>query len=169
MANGQWLTAAVSRAGNGTRTRDPNLGKVVLYQLSYSRVTPPAPAWRSADGQRPSTNGHGGEGNRTPDLLNAIQALSQLSYAPGPLSDAGERPFGNLKRYLKVIHKSTESPLARDRGARILQRKIAPRSSWWLSRGASHIMAARLQQIFSSVLRVDQACPTLVFQSQIQL
>ena len=28
------------RAGNGTRTRDPNLGKVVLYQLSYSRVNP---------------------------------------------------------------------------------------------------------------------------------
>ena len=24
-------------AGDGTRTRDPNLGKVVLYQLSYSR------------------------------------------------------------------------------------------------------------------------------------
>ena len=24
-------------AGNETRTRDPNLGKVVLYQLSYSR------------------------------------------------------------------------------------------------------------------------------------
>jgi hypothetical protein len=27
-----------SGAGNGIRTRDPNLGKVVLYQLSYSRV-----------------------------------------------------------------------------------------------------------------------------------
>ncbi|SVB42697.1 uncharacterized protein METZ01_LOCUS195551 [marine metagenome] len=27
-----------SGAGNGTRTRDPNLGKVVLYQLSYSRI-----------------------------------------------------------------------------------------------------------------------------------
>ena len=26
-------------AGNETRTRDPNLGKVVLYQLSYSRRT----------------------------------------------------------------------------------------------------------------------------------
>ena len=26
------------RAENGTRTRDPNLGKVVLYQLSYFRV-----------------------------------------------------------------------------------------------------------------------------------
>ena len=29
---------SLPRAGNGTRTRDPNLGKVVLYQLSYSRV-----------------------------------------------------------------------------------------------------------------------------------
>jgi hypothetical protein len=28
-------------AGNETRTRDPDLGKVVLYQLSYSRVNPP--------------------------------------------------------------------------------------------------------------------------------
>ncbi len=27
-------------AGNGIRTRDPNLGKVVLYQLSYSRIGP---------------------------------------------------------------------------------------------------------------------------------
>ena len=27
----------MSGAGNGTRTRDPDLGKVVLYQLSYSR------------------------------------------------------------------------------------------------------------------------------------
>ncbi len=30
---------ALDQAGNGTRTRDPNLGKVVLYQLSYSRKT----------------------------------------------------------------------------------------------------------------------------------
>jgi hypothetical protein len=29
---------AFSGAGNGIRTRDPNLGKVVLYQLSYSRI-----------------------------------------------------------------------------------------------------------------------------------
>ena len=29
------------KAGNGTRTRDPNLGKVVLYQLSYSRNASP--------------------------------------------------------------------------------------------------------------------------------
>ncbi len=30
---------------------------------------------------------YGGEGNRTPDLLNAIQALSQLSYTPLPTTD----------------------------------------------------------------------------------
>ncbi|CAD0266607.1 hypothetical protein DENIT_90036 [Pseudomonas veronii] len=28
-------------AGNETRTRDPDLGKVVLYQLSYSRIGVP--------------------------------------------------------------------------------------------------------------------------------
>jgi hypothetical protein len=28
-------------AGDGIRTRDPNLGKVVLYQLSYTRKQPP--------------------------------------------------------------------------------------------------------------------------------
>ncbi len=27
------------RAEDGTRTRDPNLGKVMLYQLSYFRIT----------------------------------------------------------------------------------------------------------------------------------
>ena len=29
------------RAGKGTRTLDPDLGKVVLYQLSYSREDTP--------------------------------------------------------------------------------------------------------------------------------
>ncbi len=32
-------------AGNEIRTRDPNLGKVVLYQLSYSRVKFLTCAW----------------------------------------------------------------------------------------------------------------------------
>ncbi len=51
----------------------------MLYQLSYSR--------RGSLGNTPSDfpqRGYlsGGEGNRTPDLVNAIHALSQLSYAP---------------------------------------------------------------------------------------
>ena len=32
--------------------------------------------------QRPVVDPSGAEGSRTPDLLNAIQALSQLSYGP---------------------------------------------------------------------------------------
>ena len=80
--------ATASRAGNGTRTRDPNLGKVVLYQLSYSREAddfsvPTGAAQRPANpGADQPKRGHGGEGDRTPDLVNAIHALSQLSYAP---------------------------------------------------------------------------------------
>ena len=35
-------------AGNETRTRDPQLGKLMLYQLSYSRVSPSIARWSSA-------------------------------------------------------------------------------------------------------------------------
>ncbi len=36
-----WLRRQeVSGAGNGIRTRDPQLGKLLLYQLSYSRFLP---------------------------------------------------------------------------------------------------------------------------------
>jgi hypothetical protein len=34
------LTSLFQRAKDGTRTRDPDLGKVVLYQLSYFRNIP---------------------------------------------------------------------------------------------------------------------------------
>ena len=33
------MFSLIKRAENGTRTRDPNLGKVVLYQLSYFRIS----------------------------------------------------------------------------------------------------------------------------------
>jgi hypothetical protein len=56
----------------------------VLYQLSYSRVAAivQLAAYVSII-TLTDVLPDGGEGNRTPDLLNAIQALSQLSYAPG--------------------------------------------------------------------------------------
>ncbi len=34
---GRRINRPISGAGNGTRTRDPKLGKLVLYQLSYTR------------------------------------------------------------------------------------------------------------------------------------
>ena len=48
----------------------------MLRQSGRNRVTRGRPA--RADG--PASRG--GEGDRTPDLVNAIHALSQLSYAP---------------------------------------------------------------------------------------
>ena len=33
------IAIGIGGAGNGTRTRDINLGKVALYQLSYSRIS----------------------------------------------------------------------------------------------------------------------------------
>src|SRR5882757_2824634 len=109
--------SSLARAGNGTRTRDPNLGKVVLYQLSYSRALRksnrskgrflpalPAPAACFLES--------GGEGDRTPDLVNAIHALSQLSYAPAifprPKWPAGTRhligAFRRCQAIFRLLH-----------------------------------------------------------------
>jgi hypothetical protein len=42
----------VLRAGDGTRTRDPQLGRLMLYQLSYSRQeVSPSPDPTPADSQ----------------------------------------------------------------------------------------------------------------------
>ena len=130
------------RAGNGTRTRDPNLGKVVLYQLSYSRIRLDVETGRRQDAQFTSTDRRksndrlvrlllgvspsrrlpvststrlvvsGGEGDRTPDLVNAIHALSQLSYAPVIIGRPESRrlPFGgNTALYRGVLTVSSES------------------------------------------------------------
>src|SRR3989442_123537 len=43
---------------------------------------------------RPTCRLSGGEGDRTPDLVNAIHALSQLSYAPVILGPAKRVPAG---------------------------------------------------------------------------
>src|SRR5881628_2939722 len=42
----------------------------------------------------PTVRPSGGEGDRTPDLVNAIHALSQLSYAPVMLGPAKRAPAG---------------------------------------------------------------------------
>ena len=34
-----WKVKKIKRAANGTRTRDPQLGKLMLYQLSYCRIS----------------------------------------------------------------------------------------------------------------------------------
>jgi hypothetical protein len=108
------------RAGNGTRTRDPNLGKVVLYQLSYSReavriLAPGAPRRNDPTlGSSSAEGGHGGEGDRTPDLVNAIHALSQLSYAPAyivPPSNGNRGKLGNVARACRGVNEGRTAAL----------------------------------------------------------
>src|SRR5437660_958106 len=65
----------------------------------------------------------GGEGNRTPDLLNAIQALSQLSYAPG--SDSRTPCHAGFQEPRSVLggnENVNKFDLAKIRRASILQR-----------------------------------------------
>src|SRR5256712_7567224 len=57
-------------------------GSVYRPRHQPYRPLPPLPAFS------------GGEGDRTPDLVNAIHALSQLSYAPVILGPAKRVPAG---------------------------------------------------------------------------
>src|SRR4029079_17912456 len=56
---------------------------------------------------RPTCHVSGGEGNRTPDLLNAIQALSQLSYAPSSRSTAF---FDCISERVELAQASEQEP-----------------------------------------------------------
>ena len=90
----------------------------MLYQLSYSRVPSanltaqwgslyrPRPLPPPCRPCRPSS---GGEGDRTPDLVNAIHALSHLSYAPDTYCPASERhrgKHGNVSRARKCVNEA---------------------------------------------------------------
>src|SRR5437879_5323346 len=59
-------------------------------------------------GYRTNHLADGGEGDRTPDLVNAIHALSQLSYAPCILGPLETRPGGNTASYRDVVSVSSE-------------------------------------------------------------
>src|SRR6266516_1476115 len=91
--NGAVPLRAPAAAGGGPRSRRgdplarPNYptvpdGEPVAHVARYtSHVTRRAPT-ASCNVERGTCNGNGAEGARTPDLLGAIQALSQLSYSP---------------------------------------------------------------------------------------
>ena len=84
----------------------------MLYQLSYSR----------ANNRSRLTACHGGEGNRTPDLLNAIQALSQLSYTPGVSPDDHALARQEPRRISKGSIDVKKFAMAKKPTAGILQR-----------------------------------------------
>ena len=62
--------------------RDSNPHGVNPHRILNPARLPIPPPERAVAGS--SADRNGAEGNRTPDLLNAIQALSHLSYGPEP-------------------------------------------------------------------------------------
>ena len=68
-----------SGAPGEIRTPDPLIRSQMLYPAELRALGP--------------VQASGAEGNRTPDLLNAIQALSQLSYGPDPRAPVFSNPF----------------------------------------------------------------------------
>ena len=54
--------------------------------------------------RRSTRDVNGGEGDRTPDLVNAIHALSQLSYAPGA-------PKSVRRHYIHAFPQGTAKPI----------------------------------------------------------
>ena len=88
------LTALTALCQSGKRDSNPRpqpwqgcaLPTELFPQAERSLAPAPHQRNRGTSAQRPPpTRGNGGEGDRTPDLVNAIHALSQLSYAPAIL------------------------------------------------------------------------------------
>src|SRR6476469_6798895 len=69
-------------AEDGTRTRDPHLGKVMLYQLSHFRSMTRPPTFDGAESQ-----------DRTGDTAIFSRVLYQLSYL-GPMANQARSPVG---------------------------------------------------------------------------
>src|SRR5262245_34021528 len=72
----------------------------------------------------------GGEGDRTPDLVNAIHALSQLSYAPAhPRSPCGQTTYRRFRREPRNLpagrNEVKQIGLAQTSEADILQRLLS--------------------------------------------
>jgi hypothetical protein len=91
-------SAYTERSGPKCSRRDSNPHGVNPHRvLNPARLPIPPP-------ERCSSHHDGAEGNRTPDLLNAIQALSQLSY--GPLTRPA-KPSPSKGRRTSIFQSST--------------------------------------------------------------
>ncbi|GEM_PF-2234320 len=77
------------RADDGTRTRDPHLGKVMLYQLSHVRVSAPPTKDNSTDleGGAQTETGTGGGGHEVDGRCAGGERGGGAGAARGPLAD----------------------------------------------------------------------------------
>jgi len=67
----------------------------------------------------------GAEGARTPDLLHAMQALSQLSYSPAAGSGATTRPrLGQLRSIKPIPHPGKPPAATRPKASRAREEAV---------------------------------------------
>jgi hypothetical protein len=82
----------LARSGPWLRRRDSEPRTDEKFQPRSQKVARPAHPLRAENRTAMRFPGDGARGTRTPDLLGAIQALSQLSYSPvGRRQQAGFR------------------------------------------------------------------------------
>src|SRR5918993_2943887 len=79
----------------------------------------PAAAQRPGTGSCSSEGGSGGEGDRTPDLVNAIHALSQLSYAPASIVPPSNGTVASTETYPRAGTSVNEGHWAREAARRV--------------------------------------------------
>src|SRR5215212_9368852 len=94
-------------AEDGTRTRDPHLGKVMLYQLSHFRS-------KNRDHRR---NDGAESQDRTGDTAIFSRVLYQLSYL-GPMANQVWSPVGGGEDTTALRRRSTAATLSRARTGR---------------------------------------------------
>ena len=97
-------------AEDGTRTRDPHLGKVMLYQLSHFRsmTRPPCGGAESQD--------------RTGDTAIFSRVLYQLSYL-GPMANQARSPVGGAENTTGLERPS--NPRRRERGISVARARTS--------------------------------------------
>ena len=113
-----WPTLRPSASESGKRDSNPRpqpwqgcaLPTELFPRSGENFSARPAAAQRPTLGRARLKGASGGEGDRTPDLVNAIHALSQLSYAPEVHAAESDTTVsaGNRETYQWVYAKSSK-------------------------------------------------------------
>src|SRR5208283_3296032 len=83
---------SLSGAGNGSRTRDPQLGKLMLYQLSYSRVVLRVARGDAASKSQASQRSSSMRSTKRPSISSSSGGPSS-GRSPGPRKGSAARPL----------------------------------------------------------------------------
>ena len=131
-------------AEDGTRTRDPHLGKVMLYQLSHFRSGLRAPGFVGAESQ-----------SRTGDTAIFSRVLYQLSYL-GPASPPGRSGPTARRRLARALSALQSRPVVSTGPCRAAVECSSPYTNSTRSMPERRNRAAVLVESFVAIDRNDE-------------